>query len=52
MFALFAVACFILAAFHVGHVWIFDTVVLGLLFIAVHLWIGGGITLPWVRRQQ
>ena len=52
MFAFIAVVFFVFAAFGVDHVWIFGTTALGLVFLALHLWIGGGITLPWVRRQQ
>lgn len=52
MFAFLAACSFVLALFHVDHIWIFDTVTLGLLLVALHLWIGGGITLPWTRRPQ
>lgn len=52
MFGFFAVLFFVLAAFNVGHVWIFGTTALGLVFLALQVWIGGGITLPWTKRPQ
>lgn len=49
MWALLALICFVLALFHVdlGSI---DFVVLGLVFVATHLLLGGG-WIPWRRAD-
>lgn len=51
MFATLALICFVLALFEVlgFHVSVVVLVVLGLVFLAAHVVLGGG--LPWARRQ-
>jgi hypothetical protein len=46
VFALVALICFVLALFHV-HIGQVDLVILGFVFVALHLMVGWGI--PWSR---